>query len=138
MGEHVALPPSSRQVESALGDEGNDVEVDPPHSRGESDSQHRGDVDTGGQLALGGMTKDDDRFTEGDDDDQVVALGEMRRNEPTSVHPSLGAEQRRPGPIEHDRQTPQRSRHGCVEERSNDEQTHGDRRAHREGRHRAS
>ena len=53
----------------------------------------------------------DDRLAEGDDDDQLVALGEVARLEP----PAVGAEEERPAEVEDDRGDPERSLHLAVE-----------------------
>ena len=83
------------------------------------------------RLAVGAGADRDDRFAEGDDDDQPVALGEVAGDE----LPPLGAEQVRPAHVEQEGERPQGSLPEAIEKRCADEQPHADRRADREAGH---
>jgi hypothetical protein len=63
--------------EPALGDQRDDVEVEPPQRAGHGDAEHgRGD-DAGVHVMARAHPDRDNRLTQGDDDDQAVALGEV-------------------------------------------------------------
>ena len=117
-GQFVSLAPLGRAGQASRRDQRYDVEVDPPQGGRQGDSQHRGRNDARGQVRRGASSDGDDRLAQGDDDDQPVALGEMRRDEP----PALRSEQERLAHAEQERQRPYRRLRESVEERRAHEQ----------------
>ena len=76
---------------------------------------------------MGTDAQRDDRFAEGEDDDEVVALGEVRRASATSPPSPI----RSTPEVEHDRDSPEHGLRAGIEERRGDEETdrHGGTRA---------
>jgi len=79
-------------------------------------------------LGTGQPPRGHDRFPEGDDDDEPVALGEVVGRE----LPAFGAEEVRAAHVERERGRPQPALQPAVGERRGDEQPDADRRADRE------
>jgi len=124
-GQRVALPAFGRLGQPTLGHQRDDVEVGPPEGGGQPDPEHRGDDDAGGEVGLRGDAERDDGLAEGEDDHQVVALGEVGRDQGPPVHAHHG----RLTEVEHDRQHPDRFLPTTVEERGAEQQADGYRRA---------
>jgi hypothetical protein len=133
-GERVALASRRGPRQATFRHQRHDVEVNPPHRGGESDTQDSSSDHAGAQVDVGADPEGYDRLAEREDYDQVVPLGEMGRDE----SPPGEAEQRRPAPVERYREYPQPSLLEAVEERRRHEQSDTDRRADREVEHRPS
>ena len=97
-GQAVPLPARRRLLQPPLGDDGDDVEVDPPQRSGEADPERTDERHRRVQLDLGADAERDHRLAQGQDDDQVVAFGEVPGHEPPAVHAVL----RRQSPVERD------------------------------------
>ncbi len=95
--------PARRFGEPPAGDDRDDVEVHPPHRRGDDHAEHGDGYDAGVERDLGADADRDDRLAQRDDHDRAVALGEVAGHE----LPAVGAEQERPARVEHERETPQ-------------------------------
>ena len=126
-GERVPLGALGRLGEPSFGDDGDDVEVDPPERGGEPDAEASGDDDRGRELDLRPGAQRDDRLSEGEDDDEVVPFGEVGRGE----LPVLDTGHRGDPPVECDHGAPDRGLHGAVRERRSHEQP--DHRGHARG-----
>ena len=80
-GEGVAVRSFGGLHEAAFGDDGDDVEVDPPKRGGEADAEDGGEHDRSGELDVSAGADRDDGLAEGEDDHEVVPLGEVSGHE---------------------------------------------------------
>ena len=127
-GHLVLDAPDLRLLQTPGGDQGDDVEVDPPLRGGQADPERRRRGDPGVDPDLGADPDGDDRLPERDQDDQPVALGEV----PGLELPALRAEEVGPCDVEHERQRPDRRPPPPLEEGAGDQQAHPERGAHRQ------
>ncbi len=103
-----------REREPPLCDRGNEVEVEPPEGRGREERETERSETRGVERQLRGRrARNDDRLAEGDDDEQLEALGEVRgldvpggRVEPRSTRHPVESEGRQV--VDRDRDQPER------------------------------
>ena len=126
--QRVSLSALGRWHQASLGDQRDDIEVDPPQRRCESHGEHRRENHGRGQVDLRTDADRDDRLAQGEDDDEIVPFGEVRGHQP----PMFDArEDRWSHAIEQDRYHPQRCLCGTVDERRGHEQADHGRNAER-------
>jgi hypothetical protein len=119
-------------LQAADGDEGDDVDVQPPQRRDHRRPDHRRGHDAGVHVELRAGADGHDRLAQRDDHDQPVALGEVARHE----LPSLGAEEEGAAGVEQQREPPERELQRPVGEGGRHEQPRPERGAGGEAQHR--
>ena len=129
VGVGVARQPAARLAlelgEHTLGDQRDDVEVHPPQGERHPEREQRGEHDRPGDGLVGDPRADcDDRLADRDDDDQPVALGEVRR---AVDAPALGAAGEDARVVDHQREHPEQRLPGRADGTAGDEQQAGDR-----------
>ena len=124
VARHLVLhPPDLRLLQAPGCDQGDDVEVDPPHRGRQPDPERRRRGDPGVDPDFGADPDGDDRLPQRDQDDEPVALGEVARLE----LPALRSEQVGLAEVEHQRQGPDRRASPIVEKGAGDQKAHAER-----------
>ena len=123
VARHAELRLPDRVSQPPLGDERNHVEVRPPERARDGDAeQRRGDDAHGQRDALRADPERDDRLAQGDEDDERVALGEVRGRHV----PAADAEHERAAVVEGDREDPEEPLQPAVLRRGRDEEPGAD------------
>ena len=118
-----------RRLDGPLDGFGDRAEVGPPDGgrQGECDHDRHGDVQRE-RRRDGRDTRGNDRFAEGDDDDQPIALGEVRDGD----DPAASAAQQRAAEVKQHGQRDQHDLRGTADDCPGDQQHGTDTDAHRE------
>ena len=127
-GQLIPLAAFRGLSEPPLGDQGHHVEVGPPERGRERDAQDRGGENRGGQVELRTDAERHDGLAEGEDDDEAVALREVRGDE----SPAFDAEHRRSAEVQDHRHDPQHVLGRAADDGPDHQETDRDRRAHGE------
>ena len=110
--QRVALPALGCLDQAPFGDQGDDVEVEPPQRGCQTDPERGRDDDGCGEIDVGAGTERHDGLAESDDDHEVVPFGEVPRHQ----SPDGDAEQPS-APVEQDRRDPEGCLRATVDER---------------------